>query len=420
MQECRLRLRHRTHNTQSRGVPLSPNHRSPWHVRRSVTTHDAQRLRLVAESIALAFRDGVWLPGPMSARAAHDLSVEWRPWLEDLAGEVVAANDHRPDDAPRRLTRFVADRLVDFLPVVSDDEVLDWICRGDGDPSYGAGRISTPIVRIAMGPRPWPVPVIDDVADLARFLGMEPNELAWYADVKSLERTVRSENLRHYDYRWLPTRRGGERLIEAPKQNLKATQRQILHAVLEPIPPHDAAHGFRPGRSIQSYAAGHTAKDLVVRLDLRAFFTSVSAGRVFGIFRTAGYPEDVAHALTGLTTNAVPPSVLAKRSAASVYASSQRLRSPHLPQGAPTSPALANLAAYGLTDACTSWPGGSRRPIPAMPTTWRYRGEATWPAGSTGSSSSPASSSMTKASPSTTGRRRFGMPTNARRSPDWS
>jgi hypothetical protein len=72
---------------------------------------------------------------------------------------------------------------------------------------------------------------------------------------------------------------------------------------------------------------------------LESFFTSVTAGRVFGIFRTAGYPEPVAHLLTGLTTNAAPRAVARHDGA---------LQRPHLPQGAPTSPALANLAAHGL------------------------------------------------------------------------
>jgi RNA-directed DNA polymerase len=43
-----------------------------------------------------------------------------------------------------------------------------------------------------------------------------------------------------------------------------------------------------------------------VRLDLEDFFASVPAARVFGVFRTAGYPEAVAHALTALCVTVVP------------------------------------------------------------------------------------------------------------------
>jgi RNA-directed DNA polymerase len=68
---------------------------------------------------------------------------------------------------------------------------------------------------------------------------------------------------------------------------------------------------------------------------------------VFGIFRTCGYPEAVAHVLTGLVTNRAPNHVLAQHRKRS-ETSGPSLRTPHLPQGAPTSPALANLAAIGI------------------------------------------------------------------------
>ena len=67
-------------------------------------------------------------------------------------------------------------------------------------------------------------------------------------------------------------------------------------------------------------------------MDLRDFFPSFSGARIQAFFRTAGYPEHVADLLGGICTNAVPRAV-----------SSEWIhRRPHLPQGAPTSPALAN------------------------------------------------------------------------------
>ena len=43
--------------------------------------------------------------------------------------------------------------------------------------------------------------------------------------------------------------------------------------------------------------------------DLEDCFASVPAGRIYGVLRTAGYPEAVAHAITGLCTNTVPAAV---------------------------------------------------------------------------------------------------------------
>jgi hypothetical protein len=109
-------------------------------------------------------------------------------------------------------------------------------------------------------------------------------------------------------------------------------------------------HGFVPGRGPHTFAAAHAGQRTVVRVDLTAFFASVAAPRVYGLLRSAGYPEPVAHSLTALCTNRTPASVL--RSAPSTMADRPYrlalLRGPHLPQGAPTSPALANLCAFRL------------------------------------------------------------------------
>jgi hypothetical protein len=118
-----------------------------------------------------------------------------------------------------------------------------------------------------------------------------------------MERTARAEPLRHYRRSWVRKPNGSIRLLEAPKTELKDLQRQILHHVLDHIPAHDAAHGFRPSRSVRTGAAHHQGQAVVIRLDLESFFTNISAGRVYGIFRLAGYPEPVAHTLAGLVVN---------------------------------------------------------------------------------------------------------------------
>ena len=113
---------------------------------------------------------------------------------------------------------------------------------------------------------------------------------------------------------------------------------------------------FEPGRSIATFVAPHVGQTIVLKMDLRDFFVSITSARVMSMFLTAGYPEAVARLLTGLCTNTVPLDVW-KQSAGLGPAPShspenwlarRRYRQPHLPQGAPTSPALANLAAYRL------------------------------------------------------------------------
>src|SRR5262249_30611422 len=140
----------------------------------------------------------------------------------------------------------------------------------------------------------------------AERLGLTPGQLDWFADRCGMEARVPDGPLRHYTYRWLTSRGGKLRLLEAPRPRLKAIQRRILHEVLDTIPAHDAAHGYRAGRSIVTSPAPPPRRGVVLRMDLRDFSPSVGAARVRAIFRAAGSPLAVSLALAGLCTN-VPP-----------------------------------------------------------------------------------------------------------------
>jgi len=196
------------------------------------------------------------------------------------------------------------------------------------------------------------VPSLSTAAELADWLRVTVSELDWFADLKCLVRHARQGKLLHYHFRLLAKRFGAMRLIESPKPRLKAIQRRLLREILDRVAPHDAAHGFRRGRSITTFAAPHVGQSVVARMDLKDFFPCISRARSAALTRTIGYPERVAELLAGLCTSAAPSwvwnlgdealSLEAKRTARARYAV------PHLPQGAPTSPAIANLCAYRL------------------------------------------------------------------------
>ena len=203
----------------------------------------------------------------------------------------------------------------------------------------------------------WELPVIASAAALAERLELDAGQLRWLADQRGWERSVEREQLRNYRYRLLGRDSGLPRVIEIPKGRLKEIQRRVLAEILDQVPAHDAADGFCRGRSAVSHAARHCGREMVLSLDLSDFFCSVRGARVRAIFSGLGYRAEVAAVLAGLCTNVVPLAVWSAAEAEALAAGADHVRrfrlgrmlaSPHLPQGAPTSPALANLAAFAL------------------------------------------------------------------------
>ncbi|HEX8711344.1 MAG TPA: reverse transcriptase family protein [Terracidiphilus sp.] len=198
----------------------------------------------------------------------------------------------------------------------------------------------------------WQIRRIESVRELAEWLRLSESELEWFADLKSIAARSGEVRLRHYWCQVHQKTSGGVRLIEAPKIHLKQFQRRILEEILNPIPAHPAVHGFMKGRSIKTFAAPHVGRRVVLRMDLKDFFPSFGGRRIQAFFRTAGYPEPVADLLGGLCTTATPRDVWKQAgfamSGEELFAAKQLYGRPHLPQGAPTSPALANLCAYRM------------------------------------------------------------------------
>lgn len=188
------------------------------------------------------------------------------------------------------------------------------------------------------------LPLFHTPEELAEWIGIPLNRLAWLIHRFSNGRPE-SESAAHYHFHWVKKRAGGWRLIEAPKKQLKQVQSRILQELLDQVPAHATSHGFTKSRSILTNARPHVGQDVVLKLDLANFYTTVSFARVVAIFRSLGYSREVSIWLGSLTTSAVPGNL--KFQEQGPYALVPYLRR-HLPQGAPTSPALANLSAFGL------------------------------------------------------------------------
>lgn len=193
-------------------------------------------------------------------------------------------------------------------------------------------------------------PVIRSVQSLAVFLEIRTDELSWLCHF--LRSDEEATAYKHYQHRWLQKRSRGWRLIESPKPLLKYVQRKILSGILNHMPPHPLACGFAPGKSVLDHLKPHVGRPVQLKMDLSHFFSHITIGRVHGMFRAAGFSRDVSHRLAMLTTVATPRNLLELHGLTHFreLQSPQRqlLAKRHLPQGAPTSPAIANLCAFRL------------------------------------------------------------------------
>jgi RNA-directed DNA polymerase len=298
-----------------------------------------------ARNLAAALLAGPWLANEMIERAIQAWGKHGR-WLGNLIRRILAAFAEPPGGAALEdLATFI---YVD--PGFTEAWRKNW-WRQEMTPRR-IFWVAPEMSPVAATPAVREIPAFPTSAALAEWLGLSVGELDWFADRQGREAKVPSGPLRHYTYRWLPKPSGRARLLEMPKLRLKTIQRRLLKRILDPIPPHDSVHSYRPGRSVATYAAAHCGQEIVLRFDLRDFFTSIPAARVHALFRSIGYPRAVAQLLTGLCTNVVPADIRYAcpfNSRGSGGAGNlHHLKSPHLPQGAPSSPALANLCAYRL------------------------------------------------------------------------
>jgi retron-type reverse transcriptase len=158
--------------------------------------------------------------------------------------------------------------------------------------------------------------------------------LAFHSDASTVSHYVRFQ---------IPKKSGGVREIWAPQPKLAAAQAWILENILSKVPVGAVAHGFVPGRSTVTNAAPHVKRAIVVNADLKDFFPTITFPRVRGIFESLGYSPAVATVL-GLLTTEAPRRVVEYAGKKYYVATGPRA----LPQGACSSPALSNLAAWGL------------------------------------------------------------------------
>ena len=181
------------------------------------------------------------------------------------------------------------------------------------------------------------IPELSTFTDVAQVLEVTASELMWLVFERG------AEGSSHYARFEIPKRAGGERLISAPKPLLRAAQQWVRVNVLSPLPVGPSAAAFRPGRSIVDNARRHSGKALVIRLDLKSFFESVTFPRIRGFFESLGYNPGVATVLALICTDAPRARITLDGETHYVIIGERSL-----PQGGCTSPDLCNLVTARL------------------------------------------------------------------------
>lgn len=156
------------------------------------------------------------------------------------------------------------------------------------------------------------------------------------------------KQLRYYRYSSLSKERykefeikkksGGVRQIMAPCKTLKYIQKCINFLLQTVFVPSPQAMGFVPQRSIATNAKKHIGQLYVYNMDLKDFFPSIEAGRIYRRMQAQPFnlPDTVASILTDLCCH---PMLVERMENGTLVKVLKNV----LPQGAPTSPVLTNI-----------------------------------------------------------------------------
>jgi retron-type reverse transcriptase len=281
---------------------------------------------------------------------------QWTSWVQDSPFDLLNhARIHFPRHARLRVLRRLAkhpqlsvrSHVKSHLEFLQTAEVSlptktnnDWNAQGwfAGIQERGdAFKVSAPEKLKNL------LPKISTVGDLRELLQIKSSkQLGW------LLLATDGETMPYHRFE-IPKRNGQPREICAPNWQLREVQRRILQSVLQPVPVHDCAHGFVPGRSILTNASPHVGNALILKFDLQQFFPTITYARVTGLFTRLGYFSNKAY----YSKDDDSHRVAATLARLCVYAAKIPIfMKAYCPQGAPTSPAISNLICRRLDARC--------------------------------------------------------------------
>jgi len=150
------------------------------------------------------------------------------------------------------------------------------------------------------------------------------------------------------------------RIICVPSPALMKVQRWIAQNILAHATPHEASVAFAPNDTLYKAVEPHCGSRWLIKLDIRNFFESISEISAYQVFLGLGFQPLISFEMARICTR-VHPGIAYGRHRKFFYdpfseytiTDYRKAQPGHLPQGAPTSPMLANLACIELDERLT-------------------------------------------------------------------
>lgn len=149
-----------------------------------------------------------------------------------------------------------------------------------------------------------------DVVRVSELLGISVRDLYQFSNNQG----------RHYYAVSIPKKNGGVRELNVPSFYLKHIQRLILDKMLYGLPVSEYARAYIPEARLTDNALPHMGKEKILKLDIKSFFDNIDADMVCSVFSRLGFESSATSLLANIC-----------------------ILEGALPQGAPTSPCIANL-----------------------------------------------------------------------------
>jgi RNA-directed DNA polymerase len=137
---------------------------------------------------------------------------------------------------------------------------------------------------------------------------------------------------------------------------LMCVQRWILQRIVGKAPVHSSSYAYQTGKCIRECAEQHLGSRWMIKLDLHDFFHSIDERQVYSVFLRLGYQSLPAFEMARICTRQASfavisgiaiPGVRHRNSSIAAYTTDLL---GFLPQGAPTSGAIANLVTFRMDE----------------------------------------------------------------------